>query len=492
MIKTFKPQNILQTLGIDNPPKHKPINYQYPFKNQYVHTEKGVELASDAISRYTNQFIGARIGDSVIAESQFGGGNININQINSIALDNVFLGWGELSLLQQNCIVNNLMDIISSHMTEKWITVRSKDESKADKIRELEQAITDYELKPLMTLLIKKAYLLGTCYISPKLEGDEDGEAAEPLLLDSAKVKNGSLERFYVIEPTWIVPIDFNMTKPRSHNFFKPQSFITFGERVHHSRMKRFMFIEPMNLVSPIYLFGGIPPTQQILPYILDFINTKKEIVKIVSRFNLSVLQTNLNLLKGVDQYGKATTDSGSAYGRARAFNAMRNNEGLLMLSKDEVFTQLQINTAGLAEILQQQGEFLSLFTRIPISTLFGQAPRGMNATGEFDANNFNQLIHTLQESKLRPILQYCIDIIQLSRFGGIDPDIEFDFVPIGELNLTTQSQLLNDKVNRATTLVSNGLADPLKMMEILQKDPDLNLDDYEVDFNVEDPEVEE
>ncbi len=471
---TLKKNNFSEmwdTLGIDgiNTKSSTWGNKSWPS----VITDKGLQRADAVMKDH---------GFAVDSVAPFAGGYapgvVNINQINSLAIDNVFLGWGELSILQQNCIINNICTILADSMTEKWIEFKSVDESKRDKIIELEKALLQFNLKELMTTAVYKTILLGTSYISPKLKGDEE-DISNPLLISPAKIKKGDLEAIYVIEPTWVVPIEFNMINPRAPNFYKPEAYIVFGQRLDATRMRRMMYIEPVNLISPMYLFGGMPLIQQLLPYILDFLNTKREIVKIVSRFNVSILNTNMNALHGTDAYAKTNTLAGKAKGRAAAFNAVRNNWGLYLLDKEEVFTQMQINTSGLTDILQQQGEFLSLFTRIPVSKLFGQAPRGMNATGEFDSNNYNELIMSIQESKVRPLMEYCINIIQLHLWGDMDSDITFDFVPLGELNETAQSQLKTDKVNRAVSLVQGGLADPVGMMEILQNDPDLGLDDY-------------
>lgn len=418
----------------------------------------------------------ARIGDSigVGAGGGYNTGAININQINNLAIDNVFLGWGELSLLQQNCIVNLICTIMAQSMTEKWIKFKGK----KSKVKELEKAIKHYDVREKIFTAIHRTFLLGTYYISPKLKGDEV-DLENELLLSDTKIK-GNLEGFDGIEPTWVVPIEFNMVNPRAPNFYKPTSYIVFGTKIHPSRLKRLMIIEPVNLLSPMYLFGGLPPVQNLLPYILDFINTKREVVRIVSRLNTSVLSTNLNALKGADAYGKATTAAGSVKARARAFTTVRNSWGVFLIDAQEKFEQIQINTAGLMDILQQQGELLALFSQIPVSKLFGQSPRGMNSTGEYDEQNFNQLIKENQESKLRPMLEYMFSILMINMWGKIDESIEFEFVPLGELSETVQSQLKTDKVNRALATATAGASDPVAIMDMLVRDEDLDLGDYQ------------
>lgn len=466
-------QEMWNILGVDHAPKKPQLNIKQWQK--VVDSDGKIVTADKVMAKH-----GFAVDATIPAPGGYTTGMVNLNQINGLALDNVFLGWGELSLLQQNCIVNNICTILANSMTEKWVEFHSTDKDKADKIEELEKSIKKFDVKELMNTAAYKAVLLGTSYVSPKLKGDDE-DLKDELILDSSKIGKGDLEAIYVIEPTWIVPIEFNMVNPRADNFYKPQAYIVFGERLHESRMKRLMYIEPVNLISPMYLFGGQPVIQNILPYILDFINTKKQIVQIVSRLNTSVLQTDLTALKGFDAYGKTTTLAGNVKGRAAAFNALRNNFGLFLMDKNETFTQMQINTAGLEGILQQQGELLSLFTRIPVTYLFGQSPKGLNATGQLDAQVYNEMILAMQESKLRPILDYIFGIMQLNLWGEIDESISYNFVPLGSVDELTQSQLKDAKVNRLVNLANGGMADPVALMDVAVADPELELSDYKV-----------
>ena len=423
-----------------------------------------------------------KVGDALSNAFQpgFYAGNINLQQINSLALDNVFLSWGELSLLQQNAIVQQICAVMSESMTSNWIDWHHNDKSSQDKINKLKDAIVKFKIKDLIKDMLYRTFLLGTTYISPKIKGDET-DVANELFLAKAKLKKGTLEAFYVIEPTWVIPIEFNMTNPRAENFYRAGSYVVFGQKIHKTRMKQMRFIDPTDLMSSIYLFGGMPPIQQLLPYILDFINTKKEVVKIISRYNISVLQTDMDAIAAAFVNGQSmdqamgVNGANALIGRAQAFNAFRNNEGLFVIDKEEQFTQIQMQINGLTDILQQQGEYLSLLTRIPVSKLFGQAPRGLNSTGEFDANNFNELIKSVQEGRLRPILDWIFKLIQLDTFGEIDEALIFKFLPLGELNPVTQSQLKDAKVNRKVTLAQAGVLAPKDVQEQIQQDEELS-----------------
>lgn len=445
-----------------------------------VINEKGETVTADNVMR---KYMGDSIPNLGNSSSY-----ANIGQINSLALDNAFLGWGELSLLQQNAIVQMLCNTVSTAMTEKWITLHHKD-GNLDKITLLDEAIRKYKLKEIYTQAIYKTMLLGTCYISPKLKDDDD-DLENPLPLSNAKIAKGSLEAFYAIEPTWVVPIDFNMNNPRSSTFYKPASYVVYGKRIHKDRMQKITLIDPVNLLAPIYLFGGQPPIQSALPYILDFMNTKREVVKIISRYNISILKTDFNALVGKpDAYGQSMTMSGNLAKRGQVFTSLRNNFGLLLVDKNEEFLQMQMNLSGLEGVLQQQGELIALIQQMPVSKLFGQAPRGMNATGEFDANNWNELIYSRQEHVMRENLQHHINLIQLSEFGEIDPSITFDFVPLGSLNELSQSQIKNETLNRY--LAVSQVADPESVLDLIKNDEDLGMTGLKApEYEVEDGDI--
>jgi len=404
-----------------------------------------------------------------------------INQINTLALDNFFLGWGELSLLQQNKLLESICSLFADSMTSKWIEFRSNKGNKSKRIKELEVEFERLKVREVIRDCIYKTMLLGTGYIAPKIADDED-DLNSQLYPASWKVPKGSLQYLKTIEPTWVVPIEFNMDQPRKLNFYEPQKYNVFGETIDRTRMMKMMYIKPVNLLSPQYLFGGIPLVQTILPYVLDFLNTKREIVNIVSRINTSILKTNPNALHGMSDYGKTMSNAGGVKRRAEQFVATRNNFGLFLLANDEEFEQIQIQLNGLVDVLQQQAELICLFIQTPVTKIFGQAPRGMNATGEYDEKNWIEKISNLQSTMVRPVLQNIFELAMINIWGKIDDSIIFEFIKLGESDPEQESKIKDGEVNRIVSLVQSTIISAQEARKHLAECEDLDFNELEME----------
>lgn len=86
-------------------------------------------------------------------------------------------------------------------------------------------------------------------------------------------------------------------------------------------------------------------------------------------------------------------------------------SRSILLDAEDEDFRRDSYSFAGIPEILEKLMLRLSSAARIPVSLLMGQAPAGMNATGESDIRFFYDQVRAEQEA-LKPKLENLIKII--------------------------------------------------------------------------------
>ena len=410
-------------------------------------------------------------------DSMLNNSSIDFSQINDLAINSTFLGWGELSLLQQNETINNICTVLSDSLTEKWIKIISNSENNKEKIKELTKEFEKFNVQKIINECVYNTFLFGTSYLSIKLKNDENDLINSLPLHNDLKIKKGDLEYINTIEPTWVVPIDFNMNKPRLKNFYKPQSYNVFGDKIHNSRLLQMIYIKPCNILSPMYLFGGIPLSQLLLIFVLNFQNSNQQINQIISRFNTNILKTNIDVLSNVseiDEMGVSMNQSSSINQRLANFIQYKDNHGVFLLGEDEDFKQIQIPLNGLKDLLQQQAEFISLISRIPVSKLFGQAPNGMNATGEFDAKNFNQSIESTQQKMIKPILDKIIKILMLNLWGEIDNSISYEFNEIGNIDEIDNENIKNNKVNRASQMIASNIINPNEAKQHLSTHNDI------------------
>lgn len=90
---------------------------------------------------------------------------------------------------------------------------------------------------------------------------------------------------------------------------------------------------------------------------------------------------------------------------------------------------------------------------RIPYSILFGQSPSGMNATGDMELRSFYDQIKHKQVYELKPILEYIVKLVMLSKKGPTKgkelPQWSVAFPSLWQLNETEKAQLC--KLNAET-----------------------------------------
>lgn len=106
---------------------------------------------------------------------------------------------------------------------------------------------------------------------------------------------------------------------------------------------------------------------------------------------------------------------------------AMQSNEGITLIDGEDDFEAYSYTFAGLTDILLNQAQQLSGGSGIPLTRLFGQAPAGLNATGDSDMRNYYDMIKSNQESRLREPITKILQITHRSMKGSDLPD-DFDF----------------------------------------------------------------
>lgn len=94
--------------------------------------------------------------------------------------------------------------------------------------------------------------------------------------------------------------------------------------------------------------------------------------------------------------------------------------------AETEDFERKPTPVSGLSDILDRLSLRVAAATRIPVTRLMGQAPAGLNATGDADARNFYDFIHSEQTALLTPVIERLTRALMLSRGSptrGIEPE---------------------------------------------------------------------
>jgi phage-related protein (TIGR01555 family) len=106
--------------------------------------------------------------------------------------------------------------------------------------------------------------------------------------------------------------------------------------------------------------------------------------------------------------------------------------EGITMIDGDEALESMSYQFSGLKDVLIHLAEQVAGATGIPVARLFGQAPAGMNATGEHDLKTYYDMIAGKQQKDLNHVIDKLLRVMFRSVLGITVPqDLTFAFRPL-------------------------------------------------------------
>lgn len=126
----------------------------------------------------------------------------------------------------------------------------------------------------------------------------------------------------------------------------------------------------------------------------------------LVSQSAMQLLkEASLGVLSIKDLWSAVTQGNlGTVRQRIRLFNATRAQSRAIVLDKDkEAFDRVNTTFAGVADIMDRGKQMVSMAFRIPVTILMGEAPAGLNATGDADTRAFLKNVASYQKRDVEP-----------------------------------------------------------------------------------------
>jgi len=389
-----------------------------------------------------------------------------------------FLGYPYLAQLAARPEYRVISETIASEMTRKWIEIKATGEDEEDdteKEDKVKQIVAEFKRLKVREAFKRAAELdgyFGRAHIALVFVGDDDTKRANGIGngwddVSKATVEAGKLERLKVIEPVWVYGQNYNMTDPLADDFYRPNAWLVFGQRLDASRVLTFIGREVSDLLKPAYSFGGVSLSQLAKTYVDKWLTTTKSVNDLIRNFAVSVLKTNMSDALG----GEA---SQSIFARAELLTNIRDNNGVLLMDKEEEeFGVVTTPLSGLDQLQAQAQEHMSSVSQIPLVKLTGISPSGLNASSEGEIQVFNDSIHARQEAMFAEHLHQLLGFVQLSLFGEVDDEITIEFLPLHEMNAKEQAEIGLIEAQTDQIDIDAGVIAPQDRRQKVSNDPD-------------------
>jgi phage-related protein (TIGR01555 family) len=231
-------------------------------------------------------------------------------------------------------------------------------------------------------------------------------------------------------------------------------SWFVMGKEVHSSRLLTIVTRKVPDIFKPAYAFAGLSLSQMVKPYVDNWLRTRQSVSDIIHAFTVWVLKTDMSQILGA---GGAE----SFYNRLSIFNLGRDNHGVMGIDKDkEEFANVSASLAGLDKLQSQSQEQMSSPTGLPLVYLTGITPAGLNASSDSEIEIFQDTLSANQEI-YDPHVSRVLNLVQLSLFGEIDPDIGYEWVPLRTMSPEQRANIRKTEAETDQIHVTNGVLFP-------------------------------
>ena len=404
----------------------------------------------------------------------------------------IFLGYPYLAELAQRPEYRVISETIATEMTRKWIKFSSvgagkakkageenpdtdkKDAEKTEKIKELTDFLDHLQVRDAFADLATQDGFFGRSHLF--LDDGNDGRNVDELKtpigdgrdrLAGKKIGKGWLKAVRTIEAVWAYPTTYNAQNPLRADWYNPQVWYVMGQEIHKSRLLTFIGRPVPDLLKPAYSFGGLSLSQMAQPYVNIWLQTRESIAALIHSFSVMVLSTDIQTIL-------QPNNAGGLIARAAMFNALRDNQGLMMINKaTEDFKNVSASLSGLHELQAQAQEHMASVARIPLVKFTGISPSGLNASSEGEMRAFYDTIAAYQNKFFRPNLNTLVSIAQVTLWGQADPEITYDFVPLWEITEKERGELKKAEAETAQIDIDAGAISPAERRKVIASDPD-------------------
>lgn len=400
-----------------------------------------------------------------------------------------FLGYAMLSNISQEALIRAGVETIADEMTRKFVefTYDDDDGNEAEKkeklITDMEGQAAKYKLKETFNDALIKDGNFGGCLIYIDVGDLDDEEAAEPLVLKKETFKKGMFRGFKVIEPINIYPGSYNTSDPTSKDYFKPEYWYVLGRRYHASRFIYIASNEAPLLLKPAYNFFGIPRAQLALDYVAQFVANRESAQELLNKFSLTCWKTNM----AQELQGKSL---GDLTNRAKLFNKMKHNTGVMLLDKESE-DMVQINTplGGVRDIVEMSLNLLTAVWRIPKIKYLGEGEGGLNASSVEQMRSFYDFILSQKEKVLTQPMEIVLKIFQLNLGYDINEALGFKFPSMVEMDDSERANLNKMQADRDNIYLSAGVISQQEVRQRLSMDKNSGYSMIDIDDVPEMPE---
>jgi len=414
------------------------------------------------------------------------------NQINSASDTLVFwystqgfIGHQLCGIIAQNWLINKACSMPAVDAVRKGYNIVSIDGDDLDP--EATKLLKRYDRKmginKHLREFIRKGRIFGVRIAMFKVDSTDPLYYENPFNIDG--VTPGSYKGIVQIDPYWTAPLldQAGASQPDSLHFYEPSYWMINGKKVHRSHLIIFRHSEPVDVLKPQYLYGGVPLPQQIMERVYAAERTANEAPQLAMTKRISVWLTDMEAVMA---------DTTSTVNRLNDWAMFRDNYGIKLGDKEgDEYSQFDTSLADMDALIMTQYQLVCAQSGVPSTKMLGTSPKGFGASGEYEEASYHEMLESLQESDLTPFLERHHALVMqayvVPALGAMDIETTVQWNP---LDTPTAKELADTNLVKAQTglaLIQAGAIDSSVEQRRVATDKtsgyhDLGLEDMDIE----------
>lgn len=427
-------------------------------------------------ARHPEASVRTRFGTKVMNSSFIGSGalgvgdrggyqNVALNDSNPYSSNDYVYRWRQYAMLYETCWeARKIIRIpVEDALRKPWM-VEGLDEKDA---KAIETKLTELRFFDVLKRSLMLERLFGGCLTFFGLEDAEDDPSKEY----HAKKEKARLRFCNSIPISRIARVNW-CTDPLSEHYMRPDAFMINGQEVHTSRCLVWdgePLFDPYDYALTQFRsnLAGFGPSKlaPIWDDIIKAVGTRQAAYQLI-QINGSIIAAiqGLQDLNGTNP-GKATLNK-----LKEIANSLSVFRAALLDGEKVDIQSLNTSFGSVPELLMMYLQVLSAASDIPATRFIGQAPGGLNATGESDLENYYNSIDAYQRQRIEPQLRRTYDVIGYSFWRELWLDmrkkLEFKFPPLWNTKEGEQADVAGKRIDNALKLWSERAISDKKFVE--------------------------
>ena len=279
---------------------------------------------------------------------------------------------------------------------------------------------------------------------------------------DPSLIRPGSFKGFNVVDPSriaWDLDAE-SMFNPMSEWYQRPEylrvvtcagevSGLGPERRLHRSWCVTVNYREVGEDLLATYMYGGQPLPQILYERVFCADTLANEIVSLSMSKRTVVMDGNKNEIlaapEKVDYFLKR-------------LNYFRTNNSVLLKEPGMQVQQLETSLADLQPLSAQQFQYCAAYAGIPMTKLFKNVPSGLQATGQYEVEDYEETIRPIRESYAELMNRYYEMYIHSGYKDRSDLKVEVRFNPFVSPKAHEIQQIDSQKASMACQLSMNNI----------------------------------